>query len=174
VQKLPGEIRLGIATHGAAGLKIDKGFQAIVAQEVRSPFAGKFTLKVQLCGHSTDRKWFEDVFLKQFACKAVLFQYTDPTKKATARQEHVAVNFIPTWSDAVAPQWQVVEVAKEFINPTPGANFSFGRGLGVAVIVEKVADGPLDLPAKPLTAMLRVKQFDLAFTGKPRNEDVKV
>jgi hypothetical protein len=86
----------------------------------------------------------------------------------------VAVNFIPTWAETATPQWQMVEVAKEFINPTPGANFSFGRGLGVAVIVEKVADGPLDLPDKPLMAVLRVKQFDLAFTGKPRNEDVKV
>ena len=174
VRKLPGEVVIGVVSNGAMGLKLDKGIQAILAQEVRSPFAGKFSLKVQVCGQANDRAWFDGVFLKQFACRVVLFQYTDPSKKATVRQEHVAVSFIPTWAEAAAPQWQVVEVVKEFINPAPGANFSFGRGLGVAVIVEKVADGPLDLPAKPLTAFLRVKQFDLTFAGKPRNEDVKV
>jgi hypothetical protein len=174
VRKLPGEVLLGIATNGALGLKVDKGAQAILAQEVRSPFAGKFSLKVQVCGQANDRAWFDGVFLKHFTCRVVLFQYTDPSKRATARQEHVAVSFVPTWAEAAAPQWQVVEVVKEFINPNPGANFSFGRGLGVALIVEKTADGPLDLPATPLTAVLRVKQFDLTFTGKPRNEDVKV
>jgi hypothetical protein len=82
-------VLIGIATSGVAELKIEKGAQAILAQEVRSPFAGKFTLKVQICGQSNDREWFEGVFLKQFACKVVLFQYTDPSKKASARQEHV-------------------------------------------------------------------------------------
>jgi hypothetical protein len=145
-----------------------------LAQEVRSPFAGTYSVKVQLCGEASDRDWFESVFLKQFTCKLALFEYTDPAKKATARKEHVAVAFAPRWCDTAAPQYERVELTKEFLNPTPGANFSFGRGLGVAVIVEKMGDGPLELPAKPLTALIRVKHVELTFRGKPRNEDVKV
>jgi hypothetical protein len=174
VQKRPGEVVLGIVHQGAAGLKLDKGSQAILAQEVRSPFAGTFTLKVQVAAQASDREWFESVFLKQFACKVALFQYTDPAKKATARQEHAATVFVPAWSDAAAPKFQPVELTKEFVNPSPGANFSFGRGLGVAVIVEKTAEGPLELPAKPLTALVRIQHVELTFAGKPRNEDVKV
>ena len=52
---------------------------------------------------------------------------------------------------------QVVEVVKEFINPNPGANFSFGRGLGIAVIVEKVADGPLDHTRQWLASAAKAK-----------------
>ncbi len=174
VQKRPGEIVLGIAHAGSSGQKIDKGQLAILAQEVRSPFAGTFTVKVQVCGEATDREWFEVMFLKHFTCKLALFEYTDPAKKATARKEHVTVAFVPHWSDVAAPQFEPVELTKEFLNPTPGANFSFGRGLGVAILVEKTADGPLELPVKPLTALVRVKHVELTFRGKPRNEFVKV
>ena len=174
VQKRPGDAVLGISAIGVAGQQIAKGAAAILAQEVRSPFAGTYTLKVQICGEGTDREWFETVFLKQFTCKLILFQYTDPAKKATVRKDHVAVSFTPAWCNAAVPKWQLVELTKEFVNPTAGSNFSFGRGLGVAIVVERVGDGPLDLPAKPLSALVRVKRIDLAFAGKPRNEDVKV
>jgi hypothetical protein len=174
VEKRTGEVALGIAHLGAAGLAIDKGQLAILAQEVRSPFAGTFHVKVQVCGEATDREWFEAVFLKQFTCKLALFEYTDPAKKATARKEHVAATFAPRWCEAALPQYEPVELTKEFLNPTPGANFSFGRGLGVAIIVEKTGDGRLELPAKPLTALVRVKHVELTFQGKPRNEDVKL
>ena len=85
-----------------------------------------------------------------------------------------AAAFTPAWSEAAAPKWQLIELTKEFVNPNPGSNFSFGRGLGVAVIVEQIGDGPLELPAGPLAAYVRVQRIDLAFAGKPRNEDVKV
>jgi hypothetical protein len=179
VQKRPGEVVLGIVHAGSAGVsidgvKIEKGQHALLAQEVRSPFAGTFHVKLQVCGEATDREWFDNVFLKQFTCKVALFEYTDPTKKATSRKEHVAVAFTPRWTEVGGDQFEPVELTKEFLNPTPGANFSFGRGLGVAIIVEKTSDGRLELPGKPLTALVRVKHVELTFRGKPRNEDVKV
>ena len=103
VQKRPGEVLLGVVANGAAGVKIAKGETALLAQEVRSPFSGTFTAKVQLCGQATDREWFEGTFLKHFTCKLIYFQYTDPSKKATARQEHAATVFVPKWQDAAAP-----------------------------------------------------------------------
>ena len=72
------------------------------------------------------------------------------------------------------PRYELVELTKEFVHPTPGNNFSFGRGLGIAIVVEKTSDLPLELPAKALSAFVRVKQVELTFQGKPRNEDVKL
>ncbi|MCI0359030.1 MAG: DUF1501 domain-containing protein [Planctomycetaceae bacterium] len=174
VQKRSGEVVLGISHAGAAGVQLAKGQLAILAQEVRSPFSGTFRVKAQVCGEATDREWFEGVFLKQFTCKLLLFEYTDPAKKATARKDHIALAFTPAWCEAAAPRYEPVELTREFVNPTPGSNFSFGRGLGVAIVVEKTGDVPLELPARPLAAYVRLKQIDLQFTGKPRNEDVKV
>jgi hypothetical protein len=174
VQKRPGEVLLGVIANGAAGVKIAKGETAIIAQEVRSPFSGTFTAKVQLCGQATDREWFEAVFLKHFTCKLIYFQYTDPSKKATARQEHAATVFVPKWENAAAPRYELVELTKEFVHPTPGNNFSFGRGLGIAIAIEKTSDLPLELPAKALSAFIRVKQVELTFQGKPLNKDVTV
>jgi hypothetical protein len=65
-------------------------------------------------------------------------------------------------------------LTKEFVHPTPGNNFSFGRGLGVAVLVEKTGEVPLELPAVPLSALVRVKHVELAFQGKSLNKDVTV
>ena len=65
------------------------------------------------------------------------------------------------------------ELSKDFLNPTPGSNFSFGLGLGVAIVVEKISEGPLALPAGK-SAGIRIGSVELSFTGKARNEDVKV
>jgi hypothetical protein len=173
-EKRAGEVVLGIQHSGAAGVQLFKGQSALLAQEVRSPFSGTFRVRVQVCGEASDREWFEANFARHFTCKLVLFEYTDPAKKATIRKEHVTANFAPKWCDTSAPLYEPVELTKEFVHPTPGNNFSFGRGLGVAIVVEKVGDAPLELPARPLTAFLRVKHVELTFTGKPRNEDVKV
>ena len=49
----------------------------------------------------------------------------------------------------------------------------FGLGLGVAILVEKTSEGPLALPAGK-SAGIRIGSVELSFTGKTRNEDVKV
>ena len=64
---------------------------------------------------------------------------------------------------------------KEFVNHTPGGNFSFGLGLGVAITLERIAIGALALPAvMPALRAIEVQQFRLEFRGKPRNEEVTV
>ena len=175
VVKRPGEVALGIQKPATgASITLAKDASALLAQEVRSPFAGKYSLSVQVCGESSDHDWFESVFVKHFQCKLILFQYTDPSKKATARKEHAATVFTPKWSEPGTATFEKIELVKEFVNPKAGDNFSFGRGLGIAVVIEKTADEPLELPAGELSALVRLKSFELTFTGKPRNEDVKV
>ena len=67
------------------------------------------------------------------------------------------------------------ELVKEFVNPKPGANSSFGAGMGIAVIVQKTSDGELRIDAgqSPL-ARIRISEVHLEFVGKERNEKVKV
>ena len=57
-----------------------------------------------------------------------------------------------------------------------GGNFSFGLGLGVAVVLERITAGAWELSAaqEPQRAALRIARFELEFQGKERKEDVVV
>jgi hypothetical protein len=155
-------------------LKLPKGSVAFLAQEVRSPFAGKYTCRASVFAAATSRDFFENVFAKHFVCRLIYFQYTQPGKDPTHRKELAAVTFQPPWSELVKPsEPATVELFKEFLNPNPGQNFSFGLGMGVAVVVEKTSDGELELPSGT-QAWLHVARVELDFVGKPRNNDVVV
>ena len=54
--------------------------------------------------------------------------------------------------------------APRCLPPGACANFSFGLGIGVAVIVERATDAALDLPAAA-SAFLSVQQVDVKFEG---------
>lgn len=164
---------------GSSPVMLAKGATAILAQEVRSPFAGTYRIAVRVAGDGVSREFFESVFAKNLACKLIFYQYTSPTKSPADRKELAAMTFNPRFGDfsqSAAAAYERIEFTKVFENPTPGANFSFGLGLGVALVVEKVTDGVLELPATPLTprAFLRVNDFQLEFIGKTRKDDVKV
>jgi hypothetical protein len=114
------------------------------------------------------------VFLKHFACRLLFFQYTKGTKSPLDRKELASVPFRPVLAEKDARP-QRFELTKEFINPKPGSNFSFGLGMGVAVLVEKTTPGPLELPAgQPRGAGIRVASVRIDFTPKPRNDKVTV
>ena len=173
VQRLPGKLQIGFGLEGALPINIAKGATALLAQEVRSPFAGTYKVAITACGFAPDKDFYEANFLKHFSCKLLFFQYTEAAKKATARKEHISIPFIPQFTPEGTPRMDRFELTKEFLNPTPGSNFSFGLGLGVAILIEKTSDGPLTLPAGK-SAGVRLGSVELSFTGKVRNEDVKV
>ena len=64
-------------------VQIAKGERTFLAQEVRSPFAGKYVLKAHVRGVGSSREFFDNVFLKQFACRLLFFQFTTKLKLAT-------------------------------------------------------------------------------------------
>jgi len=171
VRTEPGRALLGVSSPAVAVLPIPKGALALLAQEVRSPFAGTYRLSVRLQGIGSDQATFESL-AKHCSCKLSFFQYGDVSKKATNRRELASATIPPRWTPASA-QAEVFELSKEFINPTPGANFSFGPGLGIAITLEKTSDEAWELPAGKWAAVA-VKQVDLEFRGKERNEDVRV
>jgi len=163
---------LGFAT-GTEVMKIAQGAQALLAQEVRSPFSGTFKVVIDVATRATTPAFFEKVFLEHFVCKLGLFRYTQAAKSPLQRAEWASVEFKPALG--VGKTWQTVELTKEFINKTPGANFSFGLGLGVMILVEKKTPGVLEWPiGQPHGAEVLVKRVRVSFTPKPRNENVTV
>jgi hypothetical protein len=103
-----------------------------------------------------------------------LFQFTEKSKNAAGRKKLADAKFQPAFAKDEGPR-QTVELTKEFVNPKPGGNFSFGLGLGVALIVEKTSGDALELPAGKIpVARVRLSDIRLEFIGKKRNEKVKV
>jgi hypothetical protein len=153
-----------------------QGLWALLAQEVRSPFAGKFVLTVHACGGSSSREFYESVFLKHFACRLVFYQYASPAKKLAERRELASIVFQPKFAEPGKPTFEKFALEKLFENPTPGANHSFGAGLGVAVYVEKTTPGTLELKfdRDPPQAYVLIDRIELLFAGKERNEKVTV
>jgi hypothetical protein len=159
---------LGFAS-GTKALAIAQGTQAMLAQEVRSPFAGTFRVEVEIEGRAVSKEFFELVFLKHFSCKLQFFRFTGRKKSALQRHEWASAPFVPALSA------KKFELSKQFVNPKPGDNFSFGLGLGVAVLVEKTSPGVLELPGgKAHGAEVLVKSVRVEFTAKPRLDQVTV
>ena len=168
------EMGFGLAG-GKANLRIPAGARVILAQEVRSPFSGRFRLTARVSAEAADPKFWADVFQKHFACRLEFYEYTDAAKKPLQRKQLATTTFQPPLAPAGGGLFQEVELVKNFVNPKAGANFSFGLGLGVAVIVEKTTPGPLDFPAGgPRRALIRVDRVHLQFAGKPRDDKVTV
>ena len=154
-------------------LKIGSGSKAVLAQEVRSPFPGKYVLKLKANGGGSSRKFYEQVFLKQFRTKLIFFQFTDQEKSPEHRKELAAMTVQPKFSETASENIQEFVLSKNFVNPKAGSNFSFGLGLGVAVVVEKTSPGNLELTEKE-SAFIRIDELQLDFAGKQRNDKVTV
>ena len=168
-------IGFNLAT-GGAPLSFAEGAHALLAQEVRSPFAGTYSLTVRACGGGLSRNFYEQVFAKHFACRIVFFEYTDRAKKPAQRRELATLEITPKFSDADSLSFEEFRLTKQFVNATPGGNFSFGLGLGVAVIVQKTSPNVLQLPAdvQEQSAFIRLAAVELTFRAKQRNEEVTV
>ena len=171
VRKVEQHVQLGL--QGGTGL-IASGARAVLAQEVRSPFAGTYTLTVKLQGIGDSETAFDELFNANFRCRLEFFQFTHPEKTADRRKTLASAEFTPQFSDGPNAGFTTAELTREFVNPKPGTNFSFGRGMGIAIVVEKSSAGTLTLPAGSPAAGIRVAEVRLDFVGRTRNEKVKV
>lgn len=156
------EGQIAVGHHGKSKVKIAKGTSAVLAQEVRSPFAGTFEVEIQVKANASDRALLE----KHFTCRLMFFQYLAKDKNANQRKELASLTFKPQM-DAI----RNVKLSKQFLNPKAGANFSFGLGLGVAVIVEKTSAGDVELGVDQVAQIL-IDRIDVRFAGKPRIDSV--
>lgn len=159
-------VSLGVRVrHSDKPLSLNKGTVALLAQEIRSPFAGAFTAKIDVKGLGDSQ-----VFAKHFRSRLIFFQYQARNKNAMQRAEQASLVINPKFDS----DWQSFELTKVFTNPNPGQNFSFGLGLGLAVIVEKMTVDVITQPEKDGQAMLLINSIKVEHNPKPRNEKVKV
>lgn len=165
---------IGIAADESGGIKVQQGARAMLAQEVRSPFAGTFVLRAQVGGVAPSGEFFNEVFLNHFVCRLLLFEFTDPAKSPRQFKTVASVDFKPALIDLKNPRLQTVQVEKTFKPGKPGQNISFGLGLGVAIVVEKTNPVTLEVPAGTLSAAVHVARIDLDFAGKEIDEAVQV
>lgn len=161
----------GTAAHG-----IKKGARAILAQEVRSPFAGRYVLSACIAGRAGSKSDFEELFLKNFTCRLVYFQYLTSTKNPASHKELASLTFQPKFVEGSTNNTETIEFPQLFENPNPGANFSFGRGMGVGVFVEQTGQGELFFSSdrESRQAWIQIDEVQLKFFGKARKDDVTV
>ncbi|MFP6659657.1 MAG: DUF1501 domain-containing protein [Pirellulales bacterium] len=167
-------VALGITAREPATKRIEQGAAAMLAQEVRSPFAGTFVLRAQLGARASSDDVFNELFRKHFTCRLLLFEFTDAAKSPRHHKVVASLEFKPVLIDPEKPSLQTVELEKTFTSSKPGQNISFGLGLGVAVVVKKTNPVTLKFPAGRLSAMLHVAWMDLKFAGKQIDENVQV
>ena len=154
--------------------QIQPAAKAYLAQEIRSPRPGSFVFRARLRAEASSPEFFRDVFLKNFRCRLVLFQFTAPTKFVNESREMASIDFEPKLVASGSKEWQTVELPKGFLAPPPGAGvLNFGSGLGVSIQVMRSTDGPLTIPAGH-RALLRIADAKLEFVGKERNDNVTV
>jgi hypothetical protein len=139
------------------------------AQEVRSPFAGHYRLSLKFRGRAASKEQFAAVFGASIRCRLTFFGFNDREKSPLKRRELAGIDFTPDFATD-ADEWQTVRLEKAFVNPTPGANFSFGNGLGVAAYVQVTQV----VPMPPTPVFLEIDRLDLEFQGKERIDSVKV
>jgi hypothetical protein len=97
----------------------------------------------------------------------------DQVESPAGAQRAGRIAFVPRYFAPDQPGSDLFELEKVFENPSPGGNFSFGLGLGVAILMEKTSDGVLTIPAD-LMAGLCIDAVEVDFVGKSRIETVKV
>lgn len=153
---------------GESTKQIAKTTSAILAQEVRSPFPGTYRIKVELLADG-DAQSFTDLFDNQLTCHLVYFQFTKQDKQINGRKVMAEQQIKPTLVGGANRTLQAFEFTKQFVNPTPGSNFSFGLGLGVGLEIRNTSGRVLSVSKQ---VALRVTRYELEFLGKERNKDV--
>src|SRR5207248_1646863 len=135
-----------------AGVVIQAGARAVLAQEVRNARGGHYAFTVTASGAGSSPDEWEKTFLANMTCRLVLFRFRDTGKDPRSVEELASAEFRPSFGKA-----GTFKVARFLGSTAPGANFSIGNGLGVAVVVEKKTAARLTVPGgEPRSAALRV------------------
>jgi hypothetical protein len=152
------------------GVVISQGARAVLSQEVRSPRAGKFTFSAHASAGGTSAELYRDVFLKNFVCRLVIFGFQDLKKDHRQQRAFASLDFQPAWCEADLPRYDSFQVSATLRSQDGGA-METSRGIAVAIVVEKVTPGPLELPS---AAFIRIANVELAFNPRPRDDKVTV
>lgn len=160
---------------GQSRIDISKGTSILLAQEVRSPFAGTYRFRVRMHGEGSSAESYRKLIAENFTCQLCFFQFASQAKRADQGRDLATIAVAPQFVAADGDGWQTFELSKTFVNPRPGSNFSFGSGLGVSIRV--IASTDIHLPdgtGAAEFALIRIADVSLEFLGKEVNENVTV
>jgi hypothetical protein len=145
---------------------IAAGTRALLAQEVRNPRAGRYTLSIRARTAGTPEGIA--VLLDAFSFRLVVFGYKNLKKDPQQVREFASLAFRPG-ADGTP---QSVSLAAVLKSQDDGA-FQLSQGVGVAVVADRNHAGPV--PLEPTAgAYLRIDALELSFDPRPRNDDVTV
>ena len=171
VRKETGFVLMGYGLEDStAGTVIEAGSKAMLAQEIRNARGGQYTLTIKATGIGSSTDEFEKSFLANMTCRLVLFRFTNINKDPRTVSELASAEFRPSFGKT-----ETFKVDRFLGSTTPGANFSIGNGLGIAIVLEKKTPGQLALPKnEPHQAALRIESVTLDFSPRVRDESVTV
>jgi hypothetical protein len=168
---------LGFTTAKGGKRTIAQGERLILTQEVRNPRAGQYLLTAHVCGGGSSPEIFRDLFLKHFQCRLLVFGYSDTSKDPLRPRFVRSADFSPAFAagPVASGAYAEVELKTALRGQDDGAK-EINQGVGVAIVVEKLTPGVLDLATLPpgTSAFLRVDDVELRFIPRPRNDDVQV
>lgn len=171
VRKETGAVTIGYGLEAQpAESTILQGSRALLAQEIRSARGGHYSLSITATGIGTSAEEFDKNFLANMTCRLVLFRFQNMLKDPRTVSELASAEFRPTFGKT-----ESFKLDRFLGSTTPGANFSIGNGLGVAIVVEKKSPNPLTLPkSESHQAALRIETVTLNFSPRQRDESVTV
>ena len=146
---------------------IAEGERCILAQEIRNARGGDYKLRVKISGEGTSADEFEKTFLANVTCKLVLFRFQNTSKDPRSVSELASAVFRPSFGKA-----ETFGLDRFLGSAVPGANFSIGQGLGIAIVVAKTSPGRVTIPkAESRRAFLRIHSVTLDFQARARDEN---
>ena len=129
--------RLGF---GAGSSSIPAGAMALLAQEVRNPRAGKFTLSVQARGGGRSPEAFRDLLLSHFTCRLVIFGFADIKKDPRRIREYASSEFRPSFVGEAEGKAETFTLTTVLRSQDGGA-MQLSQGVGIAIVLEKRTPG---------------------------------
>ncbi len=148
-------------------VQLTGGERFLLAQEVRSPFAGAYELTLSYVFQTPPG--IGDGYDNHFEFRLVYLQFTSRVKQIDAVRELAAEPFVLA---ARGGMIQSQTFRRDFKNNSAGGNFSFGLGMAVGVSIRRRTKGAALL--KGTQPVLRLTSVKLDFLGKTVNEDVTV
>lgn len=169
---------IGYGTSGDAGaFEVPAEARAVLLQELRNARAGRFTFAVHAGGSASSVEHYNQVFLKHFTCRLVIFGFADGRRDPARIREFASATFQPPYAAAGSAAYGRFEVSAALRSQDDGA-FETSLGVGVAVVVEKTTPGVLNLRPSagqpPAKALIRIDDTKLDYVARPRDETVKI
>jgi hypothetical protein len=137
----------------------------VIAQTIHNPRPGRYTFAVHVSGGANDDPAFYDaVWQSQFRCRAAIFRYTSHERRLEQIVPLAAADFAAPFAGPYEGNYVEVSVSAT-IRDQEGGAAQLAHGIGVAVIVERVAAGALDLDgqAAPRQALVRLDDARIEF-----------